>query len=217
MKKNPCTTAGIFLKERDFLAPKKNYYAVKQGRKMGIFNSWAACREQVQGYPGALFKGFVTKEEAEAYLSPGESGSRQADSYAAIMHHIYVDGSYFDKRYSWGFAVYEAGQLIHTASGVGCCEEAAKLHNVAGEVEATIQAVKWAEAAKLTAVVICHDYIGVSEWAEGRWQANTPLTKAYKEFMADYIGWVRFSKVAGHTGVAGNELADKLAKKALGI
>jgi len=77
------------------LAPKKNYYAVKQGRKMGIFNSWAACREQVQGYPGALFKGFVTKEEAEAYLIPGESGSRQADSYAAIIYHIYVDGSYF--------------------------------------------------------------------------------------------------------------------------
>lgn len=59
------------------MAPKKNYYAVKQGRQTGIFNSWAACREQVQGYPGALFKGFVTKEEAEAYLSPGNSVARR--------------------------------------------------------------------------------------------------------------------------------------------
>ena len=70
---------------------------------------------------------------------------------------------------------------------------------------------------KVEKFVICHDYIGISEWAERRWKTNTTTTAAYAAFMADYLGWVRFRKVAGHTGVKGNELADQLAKKALDI
>ncbi len=35
--------------------------------------------------------------------------------------------------------------------------------------------------------------------------------------MKPYLYLVTFKKVAGHTGVLGNELADKLAKQALGL
>jgi ribonuclease HI len=132
-------------------------------------------------------------------------------------HHIYVDGSYRNDRYSWGFAVFFQGKLIHTANGIGTSTSAAKLHNVAGEVEASIQAVLWAEKEKLESIVIYHDYIGISEWAERRWKTNNDVTKQYAAFMADYLGWVTFRKISGHTGVEGNELADKLAKAALEI
>lgn len=203
------------------MALKKKFYAVKNGRKIGIFSTWAECQKQVQGFPGALFKGFVTAEEAQSYMGgqhetpmPAEKNSLDANDEC---YHIYVDGSYFNKRYSWGFAVFFQGKLVHTANGVGSSAEAAKLHNVAGEVEATIQAVKWAEQEKLPSVLILHDYIGISEWAERRWKTNTVVTQDYANFMADYLGWVRFRKVSGHTGVEGNELADKLAKKALDI
>ena len=200
------------------MAVKKNFYAVKNGRKPGIYKTWAACQKQVQGFAGALFKGFVTCAEAEAYLGNSLISSNNKQSLAVPepdCHYIYVDGSYFNGRYSWGMAVYLNGQLIHTANGVGTSADAAKLHNVAGEVEGAMQAVKWAEQQKLEKIVICHDYIGISEWAERRWKTNTTTTAAYASFMADYLGWVRFQKVAGHTGVKGNELADQLAKKAL--
>jgi ribonuclease H-related protein len=203
------------------LALKKKFYAVKNGRKIGIFSTWAECQKQVQGFPGALFKGFVTLEEAKIYMGEQiESSALPAKKSLAIeddCYHIYVDGSYFNNRYSWGFAVYIQGKLLHTANGVGTSVEAAKLHNVAGEVEATIQAVKWAEQENLPSVLILHDYIGISEWAERRWKTNTVVTQEYAKFMADYLGWVRFRKVSGHTGVEGNELADQLAKKALDI
>ena len=45
-----------------------NYYAVKAGRKTGIYESWEDCKKQVHGFPGAIFKKWKTKEEAELYL-----------------------------------------------------------------------------------------------------------------------------------------------------
>ena len=203
------------------MAVKKNFYAVKNGRNPGIYKTWPECQRQVQGFAGALFKGFVTRAEAETYLGCSTSAGSPKCSAASAdepdCYYIYVDGSYFHGRYSWGMAVFRKGELLHTANGVGTSADAAKLHNVAGEVEGAMQAVKWAEENKVEKFVICHDYIGISEWAERRWKTNTTTTAAYAAFMADYLGWVRFRKVAGHTGVKGNELADRLAKKALDI
>ena len=128
-----------------------------------------------------------------------------------------MDGSYIAGKYSWAIAVYNKGICIHCGSGVGLSEENAKMNNVAGEIEAAMQAVKWANENDIKKIIIYHDYIGISEWAEGRWKTNTPGTKAYAEFMKEYLDLVSFKKVTGHTGVAGNELVDKLAKKELGL
>ena len=51
----------------------KKYYAVKKGKSTGIFQSWEECRASVEGYPGAVYKGFPGLEEAESYLglAPG--------------------------------------------------------------------------------------------------------------------------------------------------
>lgn len=49
---------------------KNNYYAVRAGRKTGIFCSWAECQQQVNGYSGSQFKGFATRSEAEQWLTP---------------------------------------------------------------------------------------------------------------------------------------------------
>lgn len=46
----------------------KKFYAVKIGKIPGIYSSWAECQEQISGFPGAVFKGFALKEEAEAFL-----------------------------------------------------------------------------------------------------------------------------------------------------
>ena len=43
------------------------YYAVRCGRKPGIYYSWDICKKVVDGYPGAKYKSFKTKEEAEKY------------------------------------------------------------------------------------------------------------------------------------------------------
>lgn len=46
----------------------KKFYAVRSGRRTGIFKSWDECRAQVDGFPGARYKGFPTEEEARRWL-----------------------------------------------------------------------------------------------------------------------------------------------------
>jgi len=190
----------------------KKYYAVKKGHCPGIYISWDECKKQTNGYKGAIFKGFVSKAEAEAYMNDLEAVPAPYDRFVA-----YVDGSYFNGTYSWGMAIYDNNKLIVKANGKGTSSEAAKHHNVAGEVTGAMEAVLWAESQGLDHITICHDYIGISEWALGRWRTKTPFTAEYAAFMQKRRNLVRFIKVAGHTGVEGNELADQLAKEALNI
>lgn len=59
------------------MAKKKNYYAVKNGRKPGIYTTWADCQEETAGFSGAVFKGFETLEEAQEYMkNAGANGKR---------------------------------------------------------------------------------------------------------------------------------------------
>lgn len=47
---------------------KKNYYGVKVGKKVGVFDNWNDTSLQVIGFKGAQFKGFATKAEAYNYV-----------------------------------------------------------------------------------------------------------------------------------------------------
>lgn len=197
----------------------KKYYAVKVGKNTGIYNTWNECKEQVHGYPGALYKSFPTKTEADHYINGMKKTIVDVNETAAMdnNYNIYVDGSFSNNVYSWGFAVFCGDELIYTANGCGENDDAVAIRNVAGELAATTNAIEWAKMNGVQHVTIHHDYIGISEWAEGRWKTNNPITKNYADFMKDYQTFVSFKKVSAHTGVAGNELADTLAKEALGI
>ncbi len=45
------------------------FYAVKVGRNPGIYRTWEQCRENVHKYPGATYKKFKNKEDAEKYMN----------------------------------------------------------------------------------------------------------------------------------------------------
>ncbi len=196
------------------MAVKKKFYAVRCGRQSGIYKTWADCQKQTIGYKGAVYKGFSTLEEAENFLKGIEPEKSNTDN-AEIK--IYVDGSFDGKRYGWGYAVFQAGELICSGNGAGDNPEYIKHRNIAGEVLAAVYAARWAREQGLEAVTICHDYQGISEWAEGRWKTNNQMTKKYADFMKGYSDIVKFEKVSGHSGIAGNELADKLARQAIGL
>lgn len=45
------------------------FYAVRYGKRPGIYNTWEGCEAQIKEHDGALFKKFLTREEAQAYLT----------------------------------------------------------------------------------------------------------------------------------------------------
>ncbi len=52
---------------------KKKFYAVRRGRQIGVFTTWAECQRQTVGFSGADFKSFPSVEAAEAWIdSAGE-------------------------------------------------------------------------------------------------------------------------------------------------
>ncbi|MEN8142715.1 MAG: ribonuclease HI [Thermodesulfobacteriota bacterium] len=56
------------------MAVKKKFYAIAVGAKPGIYGNWPAAHAQVKGFPGAKYKGFSTRREAELWLdNPGHS------------------------------------------------------------------------------------------------------------------------------------------------
>lgn len=194
------------------------FYVVKVGKVPGIYKTWGECKRQIDGYKGAVYKYFTSIEAACEYAQI-ETGTAAGSRLAADTdcYNIYVDGSFnkTTKQYSWAFVVFYKDELVHQASGIGDNIEAAAMHNVAGELAGAMRAITWAAGQNIKPVILHHDYVGIAAWAIGDWQAKNKFTKAYTVFVAPHLGWIRFNKVKGHSGIAGNELADKLAGEAL--
>lgn len=132
----------------------------------------------------------------------------------------YVDGSFEPslKKYAYGCVILYKDEKI-MLSGAGSEEMYLSMRNVSGEILGSMNAISWAIAHGAKKIHIYYDYEGIAKWAEGQWKANKEGTKKYKQFISDSREKIEisFTKVVAHTGVELNELADKLAKKALGI
>ncbi|NXD81391.1 RNH1 Ribonuclease, partial [Halcyon senegalensis] len=53
------------------------FYAVRNGRRTGVYRTWAECQEQVNKFPSASFKKFSTEKDAWAFVRAGLPGQQQ--------------------------------------------------------------------------------------------------------------------------------------------
>ena len=195
----------------------KKFYAVKNGRKTGIYTSWDKCREQTIGFSGAVYKGFDTKSEAQKFLESSPAALEIHSDDAAVA---YIDGSYSQaaKEYSCGIVILYKNidlRLSEKFSDPGYVE----MRNVAGEIMGAEKAMRYCLEKGIKNLEIVHDYEGIASWCTGKWQARKAATKAYKAFYDSLAGRlnVTFRKVKGHSGDTYNDAADRLARAALGI
>ena len=218
----------------------QKFYAVKQGRKTGLFTTWDDCKAQVQGYSGAVYKSFSTLAEAQQYLwGSMETGDLPKGSAVSAddkldganqpdVNHLadgemvaYVDGSFhLQKRmFAYGAVIFYNGKEYRFA-GSDADAELAEMRNVAGEIRGAEKAMAFALEEGAKVLHIYHDYEGIARWCTGEWQAKKAGTQRYRDFYRQVKQQglnVQFHKVKGHSGDQYNDLADKLAKEALGI
>ena len=213
---------------------KKKYYAVKKGKTPGIYETWDECSRNVTGVPGAQFKGFATIEEAREYLGaplpeksgPGLSEDRKSELTAYMKRLIgdsdaiaFVDGSYDSSTgdFAYGMLIYHDG-VYEEFSEKFINDARNGMHNVAGEIEGSMHAMKYALQHGLGSISIHYDYEGIEKWCTGVWKATKEGTISYRDYylsVKDRVK-VKFVKVKGHSGDPGNERADELARMALG-
>lgn len=196
------------------------YYAVKVGARPGIYEDWPSCEAQVKGFPGAVYKSFKTRQEAQDFLD----GEALAAAPTAALEHpypeIYVDGSYRADtgEYSYGMVVLTEGEEICLAEKFSDQEDAV-MRNVAGEIRGARAAMEYALDQGWPGIYLYHDYAGIAHWCTGAWKANKAGTLAYRAYylsVADQLD-VIFVKVKGHSHDRYNDLADQKAKEVLGI
>ncbi len=212
------------------------YYAVYKGKSGApkIYTSWDECKKDVIGFKGAIYKSFTSEKEAIDFiaLNAGSTVTSSLNTKSKKIVEaneeevadglcIYVDGSFaVDKgNYSYGMVAILDGEIIYKDNGKGLDKEAIALRNVSGEVLGAQMAVKYAIENGFKAVTIAYDYQGVESWALGTWKRNNRITSEYNSFMSEKMKEIKvnFKKIKGHSGDKYNDLADRLAKDALGI
>ena len=127
------------------------------------------------------------------------------------MTEVYVDGSYTVKNpgvVGWG---YKSATLEKHGDLTG---DITSMHQVGGELKATMEAIKDLSNSGESSITILYDYEGVAQWANGSWRAKNEWTRAYQAFIREARSkglTINFVKVD-----AGANPADELARRATG-
>ena len=203
---------------------KKKFYAVKNGREIGIFTSWDECKELVSGFSSAEYKSFSSLEDARNYLGlEGIKKEVKPVKTTPVKKSnklvAYVDGSFSPStnKFGCGVVLLDGDNLVDTISKVYTNSKWSQIRNVAGELVACNLAITYAKEHDYDEVTVHYDYMGIEAWATGEWKTKNELTKKYKTWFDEMSKEIKvnFVKVKAHSGNKYNEMADELAGELL--
>lgn len=185
-------------------------YAVKRGKKVGKYYSWNECAKYVLGFPNADYKKCLDDAEADEYINgvkparfaglssvtaiDKQTPTSTTEIYRNVPQELlerneavaYIGGSY-KEGFSGSSVVFVTRDSAVTLKG-SCVEgtDTMKYSSVSSKLMAAIMAVLEAENKGYTKLTIVYDYLGVQQWATGKWLPKTKLAYGYSAFMKEH-------------------------------
>jgi len=219
---------------------KKKYYAVAAGRKPGIYTDWFGpdgAQAQVIGFQGAIYKGFATRQEAQAFIKAGRTTAKRSvggnrskktpsvDASSAAAEGrivIYTDGSSLGNPGPGGYGVVIPSDNGDRELSGGF----RKTTNNRMELLACIVGLE--QFRSTTAVALYSDsrYVvdGITKgwaknWRRNGWRKSNGSPALNPDLWERLLTLcdrhnVQFVWVKGHAGNPGNERCDQLATQA---
>lgn len=192
----------------------KLYVVTEPQSVRGIYESWSACEAAVSGAAGARYQSVTSRSEAEAILR-GESVTLPIGVYA------FIDGNerggvgvVFVKQREGTPVVKEISTSVTKvfsglASRDAILDALARLRNILGELAGLYYVVE--HIAPGTAFTLVHDYNGLAEWMQGRWQMRDALVRdiiaACQRMVSERELSVAYHHQRGHQAISYNEFA----------
>lgn len=113
------------------------FYAVRKGRKTGIYSTWSECEAQVKGFPQAEYKSFRQRADAESYLQGNEVSNLKKKSPSSAVQSgwkdpdilLFTDGGsrnhgnhagdhvHADDKAAWAFLIRRDGHNVRGTGG----------------------------------------------------------------------------------------------------
>ena len=218
----------------------KKYYAVAAGRKPGIYTNWFGpdgAQVQVLGFQGAIYKGFATRQEAQAFMETGRAtakrsagGNRPKKARSVAVSPpetddrivIYTDGSSLGNPGPGGYGV-----VIPSDSGDREMSGGFR-RTTNNRMELLACIVGLEQFRSTTAVALYSDsrYVvdGITKgwaknWRRNGWRKSNGSPALNPDLWERLLALcerhdVRFVWVKGHAGNPGNERCDQLATQA---
>lgn len=201
------------------------YYAVVSGVKPGIYTDWTTAEKMVKGFPGAIFKSFHTRREAERFMEQCNCNPIATETLSSSPPQtiplidktiIYTDGSATNNSCGFGVVIITSNGDKITAHGKvpEILTINSKTNNVA-ELYAIYVALSLVKGDVILysdsqyAISCLTSYI--HDWMQNGWNgvANRNLIEGTYAKMQGRNVILRH--VLAHSGFELNEEADKLA------
>lgn len=205
----------------------QKYYAVANGREIGVFKTWPECYASTNQFKGAIFKSFPTKRQAEEFISekfppeiphtivPEDPISPNKKIKLNPPHKIYFDGGS------------RGNGAINSVAGCGCIVKdpegktlmtaykyLGSVTNNNAEYNGLLLALECAQDLGLSRIECVGDSILVVNQMIGAFAVNVPTLKVLNsqaKSMAE-----RFKEISyKHVMRKENREADSLANKAM--
>jgi ribonuclease HI len=207
----------------------QKFYVVWSGRQTGVFTDWPTAQRAVESYPGARFKSFPTRAEAEEAFAQGNASvgaktpdtlkTRKPKSQRTEMHiahqfdvSIYCDGACEPNpgNAGSGIVIYRAGKLaelwygLYNPFGTNNTAELNALYHALRMAEAEIESGKSVEVCSDSVYSINCIRTWAPSWEKRGWKRADGEIKNLEIIRDGYAIYRRIKNDLTLTHVAGH-------------